>query len=295
MSAWLARSAAAARLAADRADLSVPGTLAALVYLGWLPLVLVTAGGPRLGDLATLGSQLYSSGVYPWNVVLLAAAASGVVLLGCLLAALAEASLLRALRPAAGGASLAHDTATVASLMLLGALPATAALVGLSALAAAVAPGEFTSPDSGGPLLVRLLAALSPMLLVLAAALLVGQALAAAAMRRATGPAPEPILPALRSALRDLLRHPGRRLGLALAAGGVELAALGLSYLLLRVLWAPIAADLAASDLVSPTALLLLVGLVAIWLALLLVGGVIHAWTSAWWSLELGADDAAHA
>ena len=56
---------------------------------------------------------------------------------------------------------------------------------------------------------------------------------------------------------------------------------------LLQLLWAPIAVDLAGGQLVSPRELLLLVGFVAVWLALVLVFGVLHAWISAWWSLEL--------
>jgi len=45
--------------------------------------------------------------------------------------------------------------------------------------------------------------------------------------------------------------------------------------------------ELAAGQLLSPPALLLLVGFVAIWLALLLLFGALHAWTSTWWSLAL--------
>jgi uncharacterized RDD family membrane protein YckC len=56
---------------------------------------------------------------------------------------------------------------------------------------------------------------------------------------------------------------------------------------LLRVLWAPISVDLAAGHLVSAQILLLLVGFVAIWLALVLAFGALHAWVSTLWSLEL--------
>ena len=68
----------------------------------------------------------------------------------------------------------------------------------------------------------------------------------------------------------------------------IDLVALALATALLRVLWAPIRVELAAGQLVSPQALLLLVGFVAVWLALVLAFGALHAWVSAWWSLELG-------
>jgi uncharacterized membrane protein len=58
---------------------------------------------------------------------------------------------------------------------------------------------------------------------------------------------------------------------------------------LLGVLWAPIAAALRGGQLVSPSALLLLVGFVAIWLTIVLAFGALHVWVSLWWSLELGA------
>jgi len=58
---------------------------------------------------------------------------------------------------------------------------------------------------------------------------------------------------------------------------------------LLRVLWGPIGADLAGGQLISPQALLLLVGFVAVWFAVILAFGALHVWISAWWSLELGA------
>jgi len=51
------------------------------------------------------------------------------------------------------------------------------------------------------------------------------------------------------------------------------------------------APSLAAGQLVSTQALLLLVGFVAIWLTLVLALGALRAWVSAWWSLELAPAD----
>jgi hypothetical protein len=126
--------------------------------------------------------------------------------------------------------------------------------------------------------------------LLLGALILVGQATGAAALRRAVGADAVSIDTALKAGIRDLLIHPLRRLGLALATTLADLLALGLALALLRVLWAPISVELAAGQLVSPQALLLLVGFVAIWLALVLVFGALHAWVSTLWSLELAAD-----
>lgn len=286
--AWIGRAVAAARLAGDRADLWIPGALGALAYLAWLPLLAVVAGPPRVGDLAFVGARLFSSSLYPWNVVLLAGAATLVVLIACLVAALGEAALLGSLGRSDGRRSLSHDTGSAFTVILAASLPAAAALAGLVAGAVLVGRAEFGAPDLRGPLLLRILGSLAPLLVVLAAAVLLGQAFGAAAMRRAVGPAAGSIGAALRGGLGDVLRHPTRRIGLALGGTLAELVSLGLAFALLRVLWAPVAVDLAAGRLLSPENLLLLVGFVAIWLALVLVAGALHAWVSAWWSLELG-------
>jgi len=155
---------------------------------------------------------------------------------------------------------------------------------------AAVAPSEFGAPDLGVPLVVRILAHLVPLLVALAVLAWLGQAIGAAAIRRAVGPAALPVGAAVRAALRDLVEHPLRRFGVALTSFLADILAVALAVALLRVLWAPIGADLTAGQLVSPTALLLLVGFVAIWLAVTLAFGALHVWVSTWWSLELGGD-----
>jgi len=162
---------------------------------------------------------------------------------------------------------------------------ATALIIGIAAVAAA----EFGAPDIGGPLLLRIIRQLIPLLVAFAVLTLVGQAFGAAALRRAMGRDALPVGAALRRGLRDLGARPLRRLGLALASTLTDLLALVIATALLRVLWAPIRVELAAGQLVSPQALLLLVGFVAVWLALVLAFGALHTWVSAWWSLELGA------
>ena len=74
MTAWLRRGAAAAATVSERSDLWPAGALAALAYLGWLPLLLAIAP-PTPGDVADLAVTLYSSGSFPANVIALTVAA----------------------------------------------------------------------------------------------------------------------------------------------------------------------------------------------------------------------------
>jgi hypothetical protein len=284
---WLRRATAAARLARERPDLWLPGSLGALSYLAWVPLLLTVVALPKASDLAFLGARLLSSGSFPWNVVLLATLATGGVLLGCLLAALAEASLLRADGHETSDRPLTRDTEVAFSVLLVAVLPAVAVTAALVSGIAAVAPAEYGSPDIGGPLLLRIASHLIPLLVALAVAVLFGQAFGAAALRRAVGPRAVPVGAALRGGLRDLVTHPLRRLGLALASMLTDLLSAAAAFVVLHLIWAPIEVELAGGRLASPRALLLLVGFVAVWLALVLAFGALHAWVSAWWSLEL--------
>jgi len=290
---WLRHAAAAARLVGDRPDRWLPGSLGALGYLAWLPLLVSVAALPSPSDLAFFGARLLASGSFPWNLLLLAALATMAVLIGCLLAALAEAALLRAAGHGTPGRSLARETEVAFSVVLVAALPAVAVAAALVSAIASVAPAEFGAPDIGGPLLLRIASHLVPLLVAMGALTLAGQAFGASAMRSGMGPDAVGVGAALRAGLRDLVTHPLRRLGTAAASTLIDLLALAVAIGLLQVLWAPIAADLAGGQLVSPRELLLLVGFVAVWLALVLVFGVLHAWISAWWSLELEQTDAA--
>ena len=284
---WLRHAADAARLAADRADLWLPGSLGALSYLAWLPLLLTVAALPRASDLAFLGAQLVSSGAFPWNLLMIATLATLSVIGACGVAAFGEAALLRATGGGTPGRSLLRETEVALSILLVALLPAVAVFAALAAGTAAVAPAEFGAPDLGGPLLLRIAGHLVPLLAALGAMMVVGQAFGAAALRWATGPNAVPVGRAMRAGLRDLVRHPARRFGLAFASTLTDLLALALTIALLRILWAPIGAELAGGQSISLQALLLLVGFVAIWLALVLASGALHAWVSAWWSLEL--------
>lgn len=286
---WLRHAAEAARIAADRGDLWLPGALGALPYLAWLPLLLTVGGAPRTSDYAFLGAGLFSSDLFPLNVLLIATLAALGVLVAFLIAALAQVTLLRSGGPATPDRPVTRDVEAVFSVMLVAALPAVAVGAAVVSGVAAVAPGEFGSPDLGTPLAVRIALHLVPLLVLLAIAAWSGQAVAAVAMRKAVGPDPLPIGKAIRAALRDVWGHPVRRLGLALAALLADVVAVAVAVALLGALWSPIGDDLRGGELVSPSALLLLVGFVAIWLAIVLAFGALHVWASIWWSLELGA------
>lgn len=284
---FLAGAATAGRVAADRAELWLPGALGAVGYLAWLPLLLTVAVPPRASDLAFLGADFFSSGLFPLNVLLVATLGTLAVLVGCVIAAFAEAVLLRAAGRGTPNRSLVVEMEAILSVMLVAVLPAIAAAAAVASATAAVAPTEFMAPDTGAPFMWRVAGRVLPLVVALAVLIVVGQAFGAVAIRRAAGPAAIPVSAALRAGLRDLVRRPVRRLGLASASFAADLLALALSVALLRVLWAPIQAEIAGGQLLSPQALLLLVGFVAIWLVLVMAFGALHAWVSAWWSLEL--------
>ena len=286
---WLDNAATAARVAGSRGDLWLPGALGALPWLGWLPLVVTVGAFPRTSDLAFMGADLLSSSLFPLNVILISIVAALAVLVACLIASLAEASLLRAQGLGTPDRSIAREVEVTFSVTLLGVLPAVAVGAALVSGVAAVAPAEFGAPDLGVPLAVRVALRLAPLLIAFTLLTLLGQSFAAVALRRAIGPGARPVGEAAKAALRDLLHRPVRRFGLAVTAFVADLIALALAVALLRVLWAPIGADLGGGDLVSPTALLLLVGFVAIWLAVILAFGALHVLFSTWWSLETGA------
>jgi len=285
---WLQSAGIAARVAADRGDLWLPGTLGALPYLAWLPLVMTVAAVPRTSDLAFFGAGLLSSGLFPLNVLLIAVLGALGILLACLLAAFAEAALLRAAGLGTPGRSMTQELEMALSVMLVAVLPAVAVGAALISAVAAVAPAEFGAPDLGVPLVLRIAQRVAPLLAALILFAWLGQALGAVALRKVIGREAIPIGRALRAALRDLRHHPLRRLGLALASFVADLLGVALAVALLRVVWAPVGVELADGQLVTPAALLLLVGFVAIWLAVILGFGALHVWVSTWWSLEIG-------
>jgi hypothetical protein len=243
---------------------------------------------PDPDDLSSLAVSLYTSSLFPLNLILLAVAFVALFALLCLVAAAAEVALLR--NAEAGGANrvpFSRAILTAFAITLLSALPAAGAAGLLATGVIAVGPTEFQSPDIGTPILLRLAGVLLPLLVLMLIAILVGQAFGGLAIRAAHAAPERPVKAALASAARSLVRRPLKAFGVA--GGGMLVDALSLifTFALLRVLWAPIAAALAEGRLTNPGTLLLLLGFVAIWMALLLVAGALHVAVSAWWAMEL--------
>ena len=297
MRRWLAGAARAARLVSNRAELWIPGALAALGFLGWLPLAVAIIPLPDASDLEFFGEGLYSSGAWPWNVLFLSAATLFGLLTMALVVALGESALQRGLRPLldelpdsgerhAPEETLTGEAAVTFVVLLVALLPAAAAVLALAIGVAEVAPAEYQSPDIGGPVLVRIAREVAPLIALVILTVLLGQAFGASAQRRAVGPHPQPLASAFAHGASDLRRRPWALLGVAAVTLVALVLLTVLATLLLRVLWAPIGAALLAGELASPPTVLLLVGFVAIWLCLVLAAGALHAWASAWWSLE---------
>lgn len=289
-----AQPLSAIRVASDHAELWLPAALAAMSAAGWLPFVLAVVPLPSDGDLAFFASSIVLSPSYPLNVVLPGGALICAVLSATVLSATGEAVLLRAINRLRGLApsdrSIDHEAARVWLIRLVAALPALAVAVAILAMIRSVAPGEYQSPDLGrGPLLVRIALDVWPLLVLEFAAIALGQAFAAGAVRASTDA--ERVSPgrALAAGFRGLLRHPLRRIAVAIGLDVALAAWLALTWGLLRILWIPIGRQAASGALLAPASVALLVGFVAIWLCLVAGAGMLHAWSSTWWSLEVDA------
>jgi hypothetical protein len=285
MRGWLHNAVVAAVRAGDDNQRWLFGALAAIVFLGWLPFALAVVPLPSAADLAFFGADLYTSSVWPLNAAALVLALAAVAAVAAFLVALGAVSVLRREGTARGSALGNALRAWV--VQLVAAVPALVVAATLAVRIAAVAPAEYQSPNIGGPVEVRIAAELLPLIVLFLVALLAGQLFGGAATRRVVNQRTGGIGPALRGAASDLRQHPLRLLGVAILTLLVQIVDLLATYALLRILWAPIGAQLSGGLLSSPSTLLLLVGFVAIWLCLVLAAGVVFAWASAWWSIEM--------
>lgn len=284
MTRWRDAAGASVLLVAERPGLWLPGALAWIASVGWIPFVVAVARPPSVAELTFLGARIVTSGAWPWNAVLIGAACVALVMLAVATTAAANAVLIALL---ARRVPSSRDVRRILSVNLVVALPgALATLVVLVALVS-IAPREFNAPDPAGGPVLRTTLRLAPYLLLLVLTAAVGAALAAVAGRLAVDG---------RHDLADALRSaPGITLRAAVAAHALvaflaQLAFLGLGTLLLGVLWAPIGAQLTAGSGFDVATGLLLVGFVAIWLCLVLTGGALHAWSAATWSLLVATD-----
>lgn len=271
MRGWLSGAAVAARIAGDRSELWLPGSLAPFAAAGWIVLLLTVAPLPDVASAAGFGFQFLASPWWPWNlVVLVVALVSGLATL-LLVVAFAEVALLMGLDNRAT-ATPVPTVPRAMGVLALAALPVVVLAATLGWLAAPAVIDVISLPDPSTPPAVRLLAVTWPFLLVLAAAIIVAQAFGAAALR----------------AGGDGLRAIGRRVPRLVPQAAVTMAAFVIGQLatgfILAVLWRPLDARLEADGLGQPTTVVLLLGFVWIWFVLVILAGVVQAWTSAWWN-----------
>ncbi len=284
MRRWREAATASVGVVSARAELWLPGALAWVASVGWIPFVIAVAQPPSVAELTFLGARIVTSGAWPWNAVLIGAAGVALVLLAFAMTAAANAVLIALL---ARRAPSAGDARRILAVNVVMALPAVlSTLVVLMALVA-IAPLEFNAPDPAGGPVLRTALRLMPYLVLLAVTAAVGAALAAVAGRLAVERRLR-LGEALRAAPAVAVQPPFATH--ALAAFLAQLVFLGFCALLLGVLWAPIGAQLAIGGGFEIGTGLLLLGFVAIWLCLVLAGGALHAWSAATWSRLLATD-----
>ena len=249
----------------------LPGALAWLASVGWIPWLVAVAHPPSDAELTFLGARIVTSGAWPWNAVLIGALATAIVVVAFAVVAVANAALLGLVsgRPLESGA-----TGRLLGISLIAAVPGAISFVVLLVASASVAPGAFNAPeDRNGPLL-RTIIGVAPVIVGLTIAVVLGAAFAAVAARtRGIG-----------SAVRRVALVGSAGWAQVVLGTLVHAAFLVLAALLLGVLWAPIAGHIGISGGIDIATALLLVGFVAIWLCLVLAGGALHAWSAATWS-----------
>lgn len=277
MRRWLSRAVAAADAVADAPTLWLPGALAWLVTVGWIPLLAAT-WRPSVSGLTYFGSGFFSSGAWPWNALAVSAGVVGVIAVAFVLAAAAESVLV--------GMAGRRSASSAAVLRTLGVAVVTAApaiLLLFTAVLAAVivAPVEFNAAAETDPLL-RTLVRLAPILAAAAVVATAGAALHAAAMRHVLGTGGS-VLDGLGGGARRLRRAGWAAFVHALAVAVARVGYLAFAILVLVVLWAPIGQRLRGGG-IEPATALLLVGFVAVWMCLVLGGGALQAWGSATWT-----------
>ena len=176
MNRWRRAAGASAHDVSVRPELWVPGALAWLVAIGWLPLIVAVARPPSVSDLTFLGARLVTSGAWPWSAVLIAAGLLSLIALGFAAVALANASLIATV----GARAFRFDDALrLLRISAVAAVPAGIALGFLLLTASIVAPGQFNAPDPPGGPVVSTLLRLVPQLAVTAALALAALAISA--------------------------------------------------------------------------------------------------------------------
>ena len=274
MRRWLGAAGPAAALVGVRPELWLPGALAWLLTVGWIPFLVAVGRPPSVGELTHLGAGIVTSGAWPLNAILLGTAVAVVVFGSFALVAIANDVLLAQIerrRPSP------RTTARLLATSLLAAVPGLIVVALLLVVASSVVPQQINAPDDGRGPLLRSLVRLAPLLVLLAVAVLVGASLASVVGRGATEGGEGVRVRGIGSS----------GVTQALVGAAVEVGFATFCAILLGVLWVPIGTELAAGriDLAGGV---LLVGFVAIWLCLVLAGGAIRAWSALTWAWLLG-------
>ena len=272
MRRWLSAASASARLVSEWPALWLPGALAWVVSVGWIPLLVAVARPPSQAEMTFLGARIVTSGAWPWNAVVIVVLVATVVLAAFAAVAYANAVLIGMVEERAASTT---DALRLLGIALAAAAPGVVVLVLLLVVAASVAPDAFNAPEAegGGPVL-SMVVSLAPIVIGLGAVVVLGAAFAAVASRT----------DGLRTAWRGLARLGIVGWAQVLCGTVLHVLFLLMAGLLLGVLWAPIGVQLAVGGDFDLATGLLLVGFVAIWLCLVLVGGALHAWSAATWS-----------
>jgi hypothetical protein len=280
---WAAVASTVLGVIADQPRLWLPGALAWLATVGWIPLVVGVVQPPTAGELTFLGPRFYTSGLWPLNVMLLGASVVAVAALLLLLAALGNAVLLAtAERRRPSG----RDVLILLVSYLVACVPVAFAMLTLAVALIAIGPAEFNRPQADPGPVVRTAGRLAPLLVFAVVVVVAASTFAGLAGR---GAARTGSLAAGMTGVPRLLRRAWRPGIVHLAVMvGLTVVYLVLVTILLRVLWAPIAALVEVGAVIDLATILLLVGFVAIWLCLVLGGGAVHAWGSMTATLLLG-------
>ncbi|MEA2651966.1 MAG: hypothetical protein QOI85_1687, partial [Chloroflexota bacterium] len=140
MRRWRDAAAASMRLVSERPELWLPGALAWIASVGWIPFVVAVARPPSVAELTFLGARIVTSGAWPWNAVLIGSSVVALALVAFGVTAAANAVLIALLArrdPSVG------DARRILAVNLVVAVPAAlSALVVLVALST-IAPREF--------------------------------------------------------------------------------------------------------------------------------------------------------
>jgi hypothetical protein len=281
MRRWLAAASGSLVDVSERPMLWIPGALSWVASVGWIPFVAAVVRPPTQSELTYFGAGMQSSGLWPLNLVLVAAGAVLAVTAAVGLVAIGNAALSAMLR---GRRVQSVDAGRLFVTSLVGIVPIALVAFALLVAMIAVAPVEFNRPQADPGPVVRTLGRLAPLLALGAVVVIVTATYAGLAGRAATE---------RQGVAAGLIEAPrlARRAGVAGVLHVVATAIIGISFLVLSgiligILWEPIGLGLMSGQPIDATVALLLVGFVAIWLCLVLAGGALQAWGSAtWWAL----------